>query len=65
LPGAVFALYHVVGNPTMITVRYLVPLFVVGVVFGVGAHRTGRMARFQVAHAAMSAMAFGALLVSL
>ena len=40
-------------------------LFVVGVIFGVGAHRTGRMARFQVAHAAMSAMAYGALLVSL
>ncbi|MSW90714.1 MAG: hypothetical protein F2812_03845 [Actinobacteria bacterium] len=49
----------------MITAWYLVPLFVVGVIFGVGAHRTGRTARFQVAHAAMSAMAFGALLVSL
>ena len=60
-----FALYHVAGNPTMVTAWYLVPLFVVGVIFGVDAHRTGRMARFQVAHAAMSAMAFGALLVSL
>ena len=49
----------------MVTAWYLVPLFVVGVIFGVDAHRTGRMARFQVAHAAMSAMAFGALLVSL
>ncbi|CAB4899452.1 unannotated protein [freshwater metagenome] len=60
-----FALYHGVGKLTMITAWYLVPLFVVGVIFGVGAHRTGRTARFQVAHAAMSAMAFGALLVSL
>ena len=65
MPGALFAHYHAVGNPTMITAWYFVPRFVVGVIFGVAAHRTGRVATFQVAHVAMSAMAFGALLVSL
>ena len=65
LQGAVFALYHVVGNPTMIRAWYLTPLFVVGIILGVAAHRTGRMATSQVAHAAMNAIAFGALLVSL
>lgn len=65
LQGGVFALYHVVGSPTLITVWYLTPLFVVGIIFGVAAHHTGRLATAQVAHAAMNTVALVALLTSL
>ena len=65
LQGAVFALYHVVGNPALVTLWYLLPLFAVGVIFGFVAHRTGRMATSQIAHASMNVLAFVALLVSL
>jgi hypothetical protein len=65
LQGGVFALYHVVGNPTLITAWYLTPLFAVGVILGIAAHRTGRMATSQIAHAAMNTVALVALLMSL
>lgn len=63
--GVVFALYHVTGAPQLITLWYLTPLFVVGVIFGFAAHRTGRLATSQIAHATMNTLAYLALLASL
>lgn len=65
LQGAVFALYHIVGDPRLATLWYLMPLFVVGVIFGAAAQRTGRMATSQVAHAVMNLIAFVALVATL
>lgn len=65
LQGAVFALYHIVGDPRMATAWYLAPLFVVGIIFGLAAQRTGRMATSQIAHAVMNTIAFVALVSTL
>lgn len=65
LQGAVFSLYHIVGDPRLARLWYLAPLFVVGVIFGAAAQRTGRMATSQVAHAVMNLIAFVALLATL
>ncbi len=64
--SAVFALYHIVGgDPSLVGLWYVLPLFVVGIIFGFAAHRTGRLATSQVAHASMNLLAFVALLASL
>jgi membrane protease YdiL (CAAX protease family) len=65
LQGAIFALYHVVGAPDLIRLWYLTPLFVVGVIFGFAARRTGRLATSQIAHAAMNTVAFIGLIATL
>ncbi len=65
LQGAVFSVYHVLGDPRLAGLWYLLPLFVVGVTFGVAAQRTGRLATAQIAHAVMNALAFGAMLLTL
>jgi membrane protease YdiL (CAAX protease family) len=62
LQGVIFALYHVVGAPNLISFWYLTPLFAVGIIFGFAARRTGRLATSQVAHAAMNTIAFLALI---
>lgn len=64
LQGVVFSLYHVVPSPGLIELSYLTPLFAVGVIFGFAAQRTGRLATAQVAHAAMNAVAYLALVVT-
>ena len=46
--------------------RFVVaPLFVVGIIFGAVAQRTGRMATSQIAHAVMNLIAFVALVATL
>ena len=67
LQGVVFSLYHVVGAFSLDLVQpwYLVPLFAVGVLFGVVKERTGRLAGAQIAHGVMNLIAYVALVASL
>lgn len=65
LQGGVFSVYHVIGDPRLAGLWYLLPLFVVGVIFGMAAQHTGRLATSQIAHAFMNALAFAAMLLTL
>jgi membrane protease YdiL (CAAX protease family) len=66
LQGVVFSLYHVVGSVSLELVQawYLVPLFAVGVLFGVVKERTGRLAAAQIAHGVMNLIAYSALVAT-
>lgn len=64
LQAVVFMLYHIIPAPQLARPYYVLPIFALGVVFGVVAYRTKSLAAAQIAHFLNNALAFAALVAT-